>query len=228
MVSLEALIRWNHPTRGLIKPDDFLPLCENMGLMRKLGYRVTEKACDALKWLDRQQLSHIDVAVNVSFSQFQDEHFADVVKDIVTDSGIDPRRLEFELTESSVLKCPSETRVRMDELKSLGHSFSLDDFGTGFSQLSHMTDLPISALKIDRSFVDGVPENRHHQAVCMMIIDMAQRLDLLVIAEGAEGQDQVDFLHSVACHQVQGHYYSPAVQLMDIPRYIREQSNPFV
>ena len=224
VVSLEALIRWNHPTRGLIRPDDFLPLCESMGLMRKLGYRVTEKACEAIKWLDRNHLQHIDIAVNVSFSQFQDEYFPDVVKEIVNRSGIDPRRLEFELTESTVLKCPVETRVRMDELKSLGHSFSLDDFGTGFSQLSHMTDLPISALKIDRSFVEGVPGNRHHQAVCMMIIDMAQRLDLLVIAEGAEAQDQIDFLQSVACHQVQGHYYSPAVQLDAIPRYVQEQS----
>jgi diguanylate cyclase (GGDEF)-like protein len=224
VVGLEALIRWNHPTRGLIKPDDFLPLCEDMGLMRKLGYRVTEKACEAIKWLDRHDLNHIDIAVNVSFTEFQDEHFADVVKEIVARSGIDARRLEFELTESTVLKCPSETRVRMDELKSLGHSFSLDDFGTGFSQLSHMTDLPISALKIDRSFLDGVTDNLHNQAVCRMIVDMAKRLDLLVIAEGAEGRDQVDFLHSVACHQVQGHYFSPAVQLVDIPGYVQKQS----
>ena len=224
IVGCEALLRWNHPTRGLIKPDDFLPLCEDMGLMRKIGYRVTEKACEAIKWLDRHNLNHIDIAVNVSFTEFQDEHFADVVKEIVTRSGIDPRRLEFELTESTVLKSPSETRVRMDELKSLGHSFSLDDFGTGFSQLSHMTDLPISALKIDRSFLEGVTDNLHNQAVCRMIVDMAKRLNLLVIAEGAEGRDQVDFLHSVACHQVQGHYFSPAVQLVDIPGYVQKQS----
>jgi diguanylate cyclase (GGDEF)-like protein len=224
VVGLEALIRWNHPVRGLINPDDFLPLCENMGLMRKLGYRVTEEACQAIQWLDRNHLFHVDIAVNVSFSQFQDEHFAGIVKDIVTRSGIDPHRLEFELTESTVLKCPMETRVRMDELKALGHSFSLDDFGTGFSQLSHMTDLPISALKIDRSFIEAVANNKHQQAVCMMIIDMAQRLDLLVIAEGAEAQDQVDFLHDVDCHQVQGHYYCPAVPLDDIPRFVQEQS----
>lgn len=224
VVGLEALIRWKHPTRGLIKPADFLPLCENMGLMRRIGYRVTEKACEAIKWLDRKDLSHIHIAVNVSFTEFQDEHFTDVVKEIVTRSGIDPRRLEFELTESTVLDSPAETRVRMDELKSLGHSFSLDDFGTGFSQLSHMRDLPISALKIDRSFLKGVTDNLHNQTVCRMIIDMAKRLDLLVIAEGAEGRDQVDFLHSLACHQVQGHYFSPAMQLVDIPGYVQKQS----
>ena len=223
VVGLEALLRWNHPERGLIRPDEFLPLCENMGLMRTLGYKATEKACKAINWLDQNQLFHIDIAVNVSFSQFQDEQFAEITNDIVSRSGIDPKRLEFELTESTVLKSPSETRSRMDLLKARGHSFSLDDFGTGFSQLSHMTDLPISALKIDRSFVQEVTDNRHQQAVCMMIIDMAQRLDLLVIAEGAEGQEQIDFLQSAKCQQVQGYYYSPAVPLQQIPRYVQEQ-----
>ena len=224
VVGLEALLRWNHPERGIIPPDEFLPHCEDMGLMRKLGYRVTEKACEAIQWLDSRNLDHIDIAVNVSFSQFQDDQFAEIVKCIVSRSGINPSRLEFELTESTVLKCPSETRMRMNELKARGHSFSLDDFGTGFSQLSHMTNLPISALKIDRSFIREVTANRHQQAVCMMIIDMAQRLDLLVIAEGAEGQDQVDFLNSVSCQQVQGYYYSPAVPLVDIPRFVEEQA----
>ncbi len=224
VVGLEALIRWNHPTRGLVPPDEFLPTCERMGLMRRLGYRVTEKACEAIKWLDQRQLGALDIAVNVSFSQFQDEQFAEIVKCIVSRSGIDPSRLEFELTESTVLKCPVETRLRMDELKAQGHSFSLDDFGTGFSQLSHMTDLPISALKIDRSFIQEVSQNRHQQAVCMMIIDMAKRLDLLVIAEGAEARDQVDFLNSVSCQQVQGFYYSPAMPLHEIPGYVEQQS----
>jgi EAL domain-containing protein (putative c-di-GMP-specific phosphodiesterase class I) len=224
VVGLEALVRWDHPIRGLLAPDEFLPHCENMGLMRRLGYRVTEKACDAIKWLDENGLSHIDIAVNVSFSQFQDEQFAEVVKCIVSRSEIDPKRLEFELTESTVLKCPKETRVRMNELKACGHSFALDDFGTGFSQLSHMTDLPISALKIDRSFIREVCDNKHQQAVCMMIIDMARRLDLLVVAEGAEWQEQVDFLSSISCQQVQGFYYSPAVPLTDIPRYVEEQA----
>ncbi|MEM0952960.1 MAG: GGDEF domain-containing response regulator [Pseudomonadota bacterium] len=224
VVGLEALIRWNHPDRGMLSPDEFLPICEDMGLMRKLGYKVTEKACEAIKWLDDQGLHAIDIAVNVSFSQFQDEQFAEIVKCIVSRSGIDPRRLEFELTESTVLKCPSETRLRMNELKARGHSFSLDDFGTGFSQLSHMTNLPISALKIDRSFVREVSGNRHQQAVCMMIIDMAKRLDLDVIAEGAENRAQVDFLNSVSCQQVQGYYYSPAVPLDEIPGYVKEQS----
>lgn len=223
VVGLEALLRWNHPVQGYISPDEFLPLCETMGLMKTIGYRSIEKACQTLVWLKEHNLADIDVAVNVSFSQFQDEHFTEVVQDIVKKSGIDPSRLEFELTESSVLKSPKEMKQRMNELRKQNHSFSLDDFGTGFSQLSHMTELPISALKIDRSFVENVSSNEHQQAVCMMIVDMAQRLGLVVIAEGAEDREQIEFLSSVRCHQVQGYYYSPAIPLEQVPRFIQEQ-----
>ncbi len=223
VVGLEALIRWIHPEKGMIRPDEFLPLCENMGLMKSLAHRSIESACAAIQWLDEQGHEDIDVAVNVSFSQFQDDQFAEVVKEIVGNAGIDPRRLEFELTESTVLNDPEDAKARMDELRFLGHQFSLDDFGTGFSQLSHMTELPISALKIDRSFVSDVPGNKHQEAVCMMIVDMARRMDLDVIAEGAEGQDQIQFLRDISCQQVQGYYYSPAIPLEQIPRFIQEQ-----
>lgn len=223
VVGLEALLRWHHPQRGFIKPDEFLPLCENMGLMKNLGYKAIEKSCAAINWLDEQDMSHIDVAVNISFSQFQDDSFTATVQEIVRSSGIDPNRLEFELTESSVLKNPADTKQKMELLKAHGHPFSLDDFGTGFSQLSHMTELPISALKIDRSFVRDIPANEHQQAVCMMIIDMAQRLDLLVIAEGVESLEQVEFLLAAQCHQVQGFFYSPAIPLFQVPRFVEEQ-----
>ena len=223
VVGLEALLRWNHPQRGFIHPDEFLPLCETMGLMRTIGYRAIEKTCSALTWLKNHDLGDIDVAVNVSFSQFQDESFTSIVQDIVKKSGIVPSRLEFELTESTVLKSPAETKQRMNELKQQSHSFSLDDFGTGYSQLSHMTELPISALKIDRSFIEDVAHNEHQQAICMMIIDMAQRLGLLVIAEGVEYREQIEFLARAHCHQVQGFYYSPAIPLEQVPRFIEEQ-----
>ena len=111
----------------------------------------------------------------------------------------------------------------MDELRLLGISFSLDDFGTGFSQLSHLTELPISALKIDASFVREVPQNTHQAAVCIMIIEMAQRLDMAVIAEGAETYEQIEFLRQNDCHQVQGFYYSQAIPLQQLPRFVEEQ-----
>ena len=223
LVGLEALLRWNHPERGLLCPGEFLSACEDMGLMKTIGYQVIQHACSALIWLAEQGMRHVDVAVNISFSQIQDNRFLEIVKDIVTRSGADASRLEFELTESTILKSPGAIKERMEELRSLGISFSLDDFGTGFSQLSHLTELPISALKIDACFVRDLPRNAHQEAVCTMIIEMAHRLGMLVVAEGAETHEQIEFLRSNNCQQVQGFYYSPAIPLQQLPRFVQEQ-----
>jgi diguanylate cyclase (GGDEF)-like protein len=223
LVGLEALLRWNHPERGLLCPGEFLSACEDMGLMKTIGYQVIQHACSAIIWLGEQGMQDVDVAVNISFSQIQDNRFLDIVQDIVTRSGADASRLEFELTESTILKSPSAIKERMDVLRELGISFSLDDFGTGFSQLSHLTELPISALKIDQCFVRDLPGNPHQEAVCTMIIEMGQRLGMLVVAEGAETHEQVDFLRNNNCQQVQGFYYSPAIPLQQLPRFVQEQ-----
>jgi diguanylate cyclase (GGDEF)-like protein len=223
LVGLEALLRWNHPERGLLCPGEFLSTCEDMGLMKTIGYQVIQHACSALIWLSEQRMQHVDVAVNISFSQIQDNRFLDIVTDIVTRSGADASRLEFELTESTILKSPGAIKERMDELRKLGISFSLDDFGTGFSQLSHLTELPISALKIDACFVRDLPRNEHQEAVCTMIIEMAHRLGMLVVAEGAESHEQIEFLRKNNCQQVQGFYYSPAIPLQQLPRFVQEQ-----
>lgn len=223
LVGLEALLRWNHPERGLLCPGEFLSACEDMGLMKTIGYQVIQHACSAIIWLGEQGMQDVDVAVNISFSQIQDNRFLDIVQDIVTRSGADASRLEFELTESTILKSPSAIKERMDVLRQLGISFSLDDFGTGFSQLSHLTELPISALKIDQCFVKDLPRNAHQEAVCTMIIEMAHRLGMLVVAEGAETHEQVDFLRKNNCQQVQGFYYSPAIPLQQLPRFVEEQ-----
>lgn len=222
LAGLEALLRWNHPERGLVCPGEFLAECEDMGLMKTIGYQVIQHACHALNWLEAEGLGHVDVAVNVSFSQIQDERFVGVVKDILERTGADANRLELELTESTILKSPGAIKTRMDELRLLGISFSLDDFGTGFSQLSHLTELPISALKVDASFVRDLPHNPQQVAVCTMVIEMARRLSMKVIAEGAETREQVAFLRQQECHQVQGFYYSPAIPLQQLPRFVRE------
>jgi len=223
LVGLEALLRWNHPERGLVFPGEFLSTCEDMGLMKTIGYQVIQHACSALIWLEQEGMNRVDVAVNISFSQIQDSRFLEIVKDIVMRSGADASRLEFELTESTILKNPSTIKARMNELRLLGISFSLDDFGTGFSQLSHLTELPISALKIDACFVRELPGNTHQEAVCTMIIEMAQRLGMLVVAEGAETYEQIAFLREQNCEQVQGFYYSPAIPLQQLPRFVQEQ-----
>ena len=151
LVGLEALLRWNHPERGLVFPGEFISACEDMGLMKTIGYQVIQHACSAQIWLEEQGMANVDVAVNISFSQVQDDRFVEIVKDIISRSGANASRIEFELTESTILKSPEGIKSRMDELRQLGISFSLDDFGTGFSQLSHLTELPISALKIDHA-----------------------------------------------------------------------------
>jgi len=223
LVGLEALLRWNHPERGLVYPEEFLSVCEDMGLMKTIGYQVIQHACSAQIWLEEQKLHNVDVAVNISFSQIQDDRFVEIVKDIIARSGADASCLEFELTESTLLKSPGAIKERMDELRQLGISFSLDDFGTGFSQLTHLTELPISALKIDACFVRDLPHNDHQQAVCTMIIEMGRRLGMLVVAEGAETHEQIKFLRENHCHQVQGFYYSPAIPLQQLPRFVQEQ-----
>ena len=223
LVGLEALLRWNHPERGLVLPGEFISVCEDMGLMKTIGYQVIQHACSAQSWLAEQNMQNVDVAVNISFSQIQDDRFVSIVKDIIARSGADASRIEFELTESTILKSSSGIKDRMDSLRELGISFSLDDFGTGFSQLSHLTELPISALKIDACFVRELPNNDHQAAVCTMIIEMGRRLDILVVAEGAETHEQIEFLREHHCQQVQGFYFSPAIPLQQLPRFVEEQ-----
>ena len=222
LCGLEALLRWNHPERGMLCPGEFIVACEDMGLMRTIGYQVIQHACSAQVWMEEQGIRDVDVAVNISFSQFQDDRFVDIVKDIIKRSGTDASRLEFELTETTILKSPDAVKRRMDELRLLGISFSLDDFGTGFSQLSHLTELPISALKIDACFVRDLPNNPQQEAVCTMIIEMARRLGMLVVAEGAETHEQVEYLREQQCQQVQGFYYSPAIPLQQLSRFVKE------
>lgn len=223
LAGLEALLRWNHPDRGLICPGEFIAECEDMGLMKSIGHQVIQHACCALNWLAEQRLGDVVVAVNISFTQIQDDRFVAAVKDTLERTGANPGRLEFELTETTILKQPGAIKARMDELRLLGIRFSLDDFGTGFSQLTHLTELPITALKIDAAFVRDLPHSPQQAAVCSLIIEMARRLDIAVVAEGAENHEQIEFLRNQGCQQVQGFYYSPAIPLQQLPRFVQEQ-----
>tara|TARA_R110001599_G_scaffold242682_5_gene442391 strand:- start:21373 stop:23082 length:1710 start_codon:yes stop_codon:yes gene_type:complete len=223
LAGLEALLRWNHPQRGLICPGEFIAECEDMGLMKTIGYQVIQHACCALNWLGDQHMDDVVVAVNISFSQIQDERFIAAVKDTLQRTGANPALLEFELTETTILKDPAAIKASMHELMQLGIRFSLDDFGTGFSQLTHLTELPISAIKVDAAFVRDLPHNVQQAAVCSLIIEMARRLEIEVIAEGVENHEQVSFLRSQNCEQVQGFYYSKAIPLQQLPRFVQEQ-----
>ena len=204
VVSAEALLRWRHPTRGLISPKDFIGIAEESGLILSIGLWVLKEACKQIKIWDADELMKgIQIAINVSASQFKHQGFVNEVIQTITESGIDPARIKFELTES-MMHSIDDTREKMERIRELGVRFSLDDFGTGYSSLSSLIQLPLEQLKIDRSFVSNMLSRPGDQIVVKTIIGMAHSLGLEVIAEGLETEAQKDFLHLHGCTLYQG------------------------
>ncbi|MBL4610105.1 putative bifunctional diguanylate cyclase/phosphodiesterase [Halopseudomonas sp.] len=211
IVGLEGLIRWRHPERGLLGPNEFIPLAEETGLIIPMGYWVIARACHDLAKLHRRDHPPIHVAVNVSFRQFQDSQLLPTVKRLLEKTSIDPHWLEFELTETAVMQNPDQVLATMQGMTGLGVRFSLDDFGTGFSSFMHLQRLPIDLLKIDRSFVKGITETRSDRQLVAAMVELGHSLDLEVVAEGVEHRQQLAELRSLGCDQVQGFFISPAL-----------------
>ncbi|MGK0500150.1 MAG: diguanylate cyclase (GGDEF)-like protein [Oceanicoccus sp.] len=223
-VGMEALIRWRHPDRGLVSPKEFIPVAEECGLIVPIGYWVLQQACQDMAAFDDDGRSGLHIAVNLSFKQLQDNMFVDTATRIIQQSGIDATRLEFELTETAIMSNYQQTYEGMMALSKLGVTFSLDDFGTGFSSFAHIQRLPISALKVDRSFIRNVVKNSDDAIIVKAMINLAHSLRLKVIAEGVETLDQVQFLWQNHCDQVQGFYFSPAVCADDFLRMIDQRA----
>jgi diguanylate cyclase (GGDEF)-like protein len=211
IVGLEGLIRWRHPERGLLGPNEFIPLAEETGLIVPMGYWVIARACHDLAQLHLRDHPPIHIAVNVSFRQFQDSQLLPTVKRLLEKTSIDPHWLEFELTETAVMQNPDQVLETMRGMTGLGVRFSLDDFGTGFSSFMHLQRLPIDLLKIDRSFVKGITETRSDRQLVAAMIELGHSLDLEVVAEGVEHRQQLAELRSLGCDQVQGFFISPAL-----------------
>jgi diguanylate cyclase (GGDEF)-like protein len=210
VVGFEALIRWNHPTKGLIYPDEFIYIAEETGLIVPIGRWVLRTACAQLKqW--SEQCPDVTMAVNLSARQFKDRDMVKMVYDAIEETGIDPNRLELEITESIALDDIEYTISTIQELKKIGVSFSLDDFGTGYSSMNYLKKLPVSNLKIDKSFLDTVMEDQCDQKIIQTIIALARNLDLYVIAEGVESSEQEIFLKQANCDKAQGYLYSKPV-----------------
>ena len=207
VVAVEALIRWNHPVKGVLMPADFVPLAEQIGLIIPIGEWVLKAACkQAREWLD-QGLSPVRMAVNVTSKQLNQYNFVKTIVDILNEAKLDPSSLELELTENTILE--SETSIEMiHSLKNLGVHLALDDFGTGYSSLSYLRNIPLDRLKIDRSFIQNIQVNHKDEAIIQAIIDMARSLGLEVLAEGVETKSQLDFLKTKKCGEIQGFYYS--------------------
>lgn len=210
VVGFEALIRWNHPTKGLVYPDEFIYLAEENGLIIPIGKWVLKTACLQLKqW--SEDYPDITMAVNLSARQFKDRDLVKLVFDVIEETDVNPKNLELEITETIALDDIEYTISTIQELRKIGVRFSLDDFGTGYSSMNYLKRLPVSNLKIDKSFLDSVMEDSCDQKIIQTIISLARNLDLYVIAEGVESFDQENFLKEANCDKAQGFLYSKPV-----------------
>ncbi len=231
ITGVEALVRWQHPGRGLVMPAEFIPLAEETGLILPLGHWVLETACAQLAaWAGREEMAELTIAVNVSARQFHHRDFVDQVLAILEDSGADPQRLKLELTESLLVDDFEAVIGRMSALKERGVGFSLDDFGTGYSSLSYLKRLPLDQLKIDRGFVRDILVDGNDAAIARMVIALAGSMGLAIIAEGVETEAQRDFLAREGCHDYQGYLFSRPLPLAEFETYAtstrRNRENP--
>jgi EAL domain-containing protein (putative c-di-GMP-specific phosphodiesterase class I) len=209
IVGFEALLRWRHPERGLVSPLEFIPLAEETGLIVPIGRWVLQEATrQAAAWQNRSPLGRLRMSVNVSVRQFQHPDLVGDVAEALRRSGLDPKLLTVEITESLFAQDIEETTRKIGLLKDLGVRLALDDFGTGYSSLSYLRRFPIDTLKIDKSFVDGVTTSPEGHAVVAAITQLGQTLHLEVIAEGLESADQLEALRLLDCPLGQGYHFS--------------------
>lgn len=208
IVGFEALVRWNHPVKGIVAPMEFIPLAEETGLIVPIGNWVLREACRQLKKWEDAGYNDLVMAVNISVRQFKDKELVNTVKDTILETGIDPNHLELEITESIALEDIEYSVATIRKLKDIGVAFSLDDFGTGYCSMNYLKLLPVNNLKIDKSFLDTVLDSYSDQSIVKTIITLAQTLELIVIAEGVEKSEQERFLKDVNCDKAQGFLYS--------------------
>jgi diguanylate cyclase (GGDEF)-like protein len=219
IIGVEALVRWTHPELGRVGPDEFIPVAEKHGLISAIGDWVLRQAARQATTFTAAAGREISVAVNVSPRQLVDPAFADRVQAILLEAGLAPALLSIEITETALMADDPATVINLRQLNELGVRLSLDDFGTGYSSLSHLRRLPISAVKIDRSFIDGLATDRDDSAIVSGVIGMARGLDLKIVAEGVETQAQAQALRTLACDFVQGYLFArpmPAAQVSEL------------
>jgi diguanylate cyclase (GGDEF)-like protein len=220
----EALVRWMHPQRGLLQPDEFIPLAEESGLILSLGDWVLGAACRQIAaWAGRAETARLMVAVNISARQFRQPDFVERVLTAIENAGANPANLTLELTESMLVDSVEEVIDKMSELKRHGLKFSLDDFGTGYSSLSYLKRLPLDELKIDRSFVRDALSDASGGAIVQAIISLGRAMSMPVVAEGVETEEQREFLAGLGCHAFQGYLFSRPIPLEEFERLLLKQ-----
>lgn len=221
---VECLLRWNHPDGTLVPPDEFIPAAERSGLIVPIGYWVIEQACERLR--EAAALGHpgLVFAVNLSFRQFHDRKMTETIFRIIYNANVDTSLLELELTESAMMHDPEYVQRCLRELNQLGISFALDDFGTGFSSLSNLQHLPISLVKIDKSFVQELGVSGDAEHIIRAIISLAHSLQMSVVAEGVETKGQLEFLRQQHCDEVQGYYYARPMPWQQLIEFLEERN----
>jgi diguanylate cyclase (GGDEF)-like protein len=219
--SVEALVRWKHPTLGMVAPAEFIPVAEETGLILPIGERVLRSACAQTRAWRREGLPAFRVSVNMSARQFQHQNPVALVTRAIQESGLEPGDLMLEITESAVMRDADHALATLRSIKETGVRVAIDDFGTGYSSLSYLRSFPIDALKIDRSFVREIASRPDDEAIVTAIIAMARSLKLDVIAEGVETEGQFDWLRSRGCDEIQGYLISRPLPVEDVAPFVR-------
>ena len=224
VVGMEALVRWNHPTMGLVYPDKFIPLAEITGMIIELDRIVMRKAVGQFKIWHEKGYSPGKLSMNLAMKQIEEEDFIEFIKQLVAEKKCLFENLEFEVTETQVMKNPVKSIKALQEINNLGISIAIDDFGTGYSSLAYLKKLPIDKLKIDKSFVDNIPGDLEDAAIAKTIISLCKSLNLDVIAEGVESTKQKEFLVANGCCNIQGYLYSKPLSIQDMEQFLKERN----
>jgi len=222
MTGAEALVRWQHPQRGLVPPAEFIPLAEATGFIQSIGKWVLNEVCSQLRAWQDAGMSVPSVAVNLSAHQFRDENLVAIVDEALRRHGVTADRLDLEITESVLMGDVEGAVLTLGQLRALGVSLSLDDFGTGYSSLSYLKRFPINSLKVDRAFVQDITTSPDDAMICRAIIDLAHNLGLQVVAEGVETEDQLAYLRNHRCDEFQGYLFSRPVPPAEFAAFVTD------
>jgi EAL domain-containing protein (putative c-di-GMP-specific phosphodiesterase class I) len=222
--AVEALIRWEHPRRGVVQPEDFIPLLEETGLITEIGGWVLREACEqGAKW--RAAGCAIEIAVNVSGRQLDSDEFVTEVREALQSSGLDAPALTIEITETTLMRDAEQTIRRLSAVKALGVRIAIDDFGTGYSSLTHVQKFPIDALKIDRSFITGLKDNKEGEALIHTLVQLGKALSIETVAEGIELQQELSLLQGERCDSGQGFLFAKPLDLAATDEFLMSWAN---